>query len=80
VLASVPAGWRTIGCLNVSGAEHELACQLDPHLRDTPPGGSPRILVASSWVIDSRWTTSQQIPALGRRVVMTCSFSLQPDM
>jgi hypothetical protein len=24
--------------------------------------------------------TSQRIPALGRRVVMTCSFCLQPDM
>jgi hypothetical protein len=24
--------------------------------------------------------TSQRIPALGRRVVMTCSFSLPPDM
>jgi hypothetical protein len=37
-------------------------------------------LVASSWVIDSSWITSQRIPALGLRVVMTCSFSLQPDM
>ncbi len=42
--------------------------------------GSPRILITSSWVIDSRWITSQRIPALGRRVVMTCSFSLQPDV
>ena len=80
LLAWVPAGWRTVGCLNVKGTEHELACQLDLHLGDTQPDGSPRILVAGSWVIDSRWITSQRIPALGRRVVMTCSFSLQPDM
>jgi hypothetical protein len=80
LLAWVPAGWRTVGCLNVRGTEHELACQLDLHPGDTRPDGSPRILVASSWVIDSRWITSQRIPALGRRVVMTCSFSLQPDM
>ena len=80
LLAWVPAGWRTVGCLNVGGTEHELACQLDLHLDNTWPDGSPRILITSSWVIDSRWITSQRIPALGRRVVMTCSFSLQPDM
>ena len=80
LLAWVPAGWRAVGCLNVRGTEHELACQLDLHLGGTRPDGSPRILVTSSWVIDSRWITSQRIPALGRRVVMTCSFSLQPDM
>ena len=62
------------------GTEHELACQLDLHLGGTRPDGSPRILVAGSWIIDSRWITSQRIPALGRRVLMTCSFSVQPDM
>jgi polyisoprenoid-binding protein YceI len=80
LLAWVPAGWRSVGCLNVRGTEHELACQLDLRLGGARPDGSPRILVAGSWVIDSRWITSQRIPALGRRVVMTCSFSLQPDM
>ena len=80
LLAWVPAGWRAVGCLNVRGTEHDLACQLDLRLGGTRPDGSPRILVAGSWVIDSRWITSQRIPALGRRVVMTCSFSLQPDM
>ncbi len=80
LLAWVPAGWRAVGCLNVRGTEHELACQLDLHLGGTRPDGSPRILITSSWVIDSRWITSQRIPALGRRVVMTCSFSLQPDV
>ena len=80
LLAWVPAGWRTVGCLNVRGAEHELACQLDVRLGRTRPDGSPRIVVVGGWVIDSRWITSQRIPALGRRVVMTCSFSLQPDM
>jgi polyisoprenoid-binding protein YceI len=49
LLAWVPAGWRTVGCLNVRGTEHELACQLDLHLGDTRPDSFPRILVASSW-------------------------------
>jgi polyisoprenoid-binding protein YceI len=80
LLAWVPAGWRAVGCLNVRGTEHELACQLDVHLGGAGPDDSPRIVVAGGWVIDSRWITSQRIPALGRRVVMTCSFSLQPDM
>ena len=40
----------------------------------------PASLSPGSWVIDSRWITSQRIPALGRRVVMTCPFPLQPDM
>jgi polyisoprenoid-binding protein YceI len=80
LLAWVPAGWRIVGCLNVRGTEHELACQLDLRLGGTRPDGSPRILVAGGWVIDSRWITSQRIPALGRRVLMACSFSLQPDM
>jgi hypothetical protein len=26
LLAWVPAGWRTVGCLNLRGTEHELAC------------------------------------------------------
>jgi len=80
LLAWLPAGWRAAGCLQVKGTEHELACQLDLRLSGTRPDGSPRILVAGSWAIDSRWITSGRIPALGRRVLMACSFSLQPDM
>ncbi len=80
LLAWVPAGWRVVGRLQVKGTEHELACQLDLQLGDTRPGDPPRILIASSWVIDSRWITSQWIPALGRRIVMTCSFSLELDI
>ncbi len=57
-----------------------MACQLDLHFGDTLPGDPPRIVIAGSWVIDSRWVTGQRIPALGRRIVMTCSSSLQPDM
>ncbi len=79
LLVWVPAGWRAIGCLRVKNVEHELACQLDLDLPDTRPGDPPRIIIASSWVIDSRWVTSQWVPALGRRIVMTCSFSLEPD-
>jgi len=80
LLAWVPAGWRAVGRLQVKNAEHELACHLDLHLGGTRPDGSPRILITSSWVIDSRWVTSQWIPGLGRRIVMTCSCSLEPDM
>ncbi len=47
LLAWVPAGWRTVGCLQVKNAEHELACQLDLHLGDTRPDGSPHSAAAS---------------------------------
>jgi polyisoprenoid-binding protein YceI len=79
LLVWVPAGWRAVGRLRVKDTEHELACQLDLHCGDTQPGGPPRIIIASNWVIDSRWVTSQRIPALSRRIVMTCSSSLEPD-
>jgi polyisoprenoid-binding protein YceI len=79
-LVWVPAGWRAVGRLRVKDTEHELACQLDLHLGDRQPGDPLRIIIASSWVIDSRWITSQWIPALDRRIVMTCSFTSEPDM
>ena len=79
LLVWVPAGWRAVGCLLVKGIEHELACQLDLHYGETRPDGSRRVIIVSSWVIDSRWVTSQRIPGLGRRIVMTCSSSLEPD-
>jgi polyisoprenoid-binding protein YceI len=80
LLAWVPAGWRAVGRLRVKNTEHELACQLDLRLGDTQPDDPLGIMVASSWVIDSRWVTSQRIPALARRILMTCSMSLAPDM
>jgi polyisoprenoid-binding protein YceI len=79
LLACFPAGWRAAGRLQVKNAEHELACYLALHLGGTRPDGSPRILITSSWVIDSRWITRQWIPGLARRIVMTCSCSLEPD-
>lgn len=79
LLAWVPAGWRAVGRLQVKGAEHELACRFDLRLDDPQPCGPPRLKVASSLVIDSQWVTRQRIPALGRRIVMTCSVSLEPD-
>jgi len=75
----VPARRRAVGRLQVKNTGHELACQLDVDLPGTRPGGPPRIIIASSRVIDSRWVTSQRVPALGRRIAMTCSFSLEPD-
>ncbi|HEV2255045.1 MAG TPA: YceI family protein [Streptosporangiaceae bacterium] len=80
LLAWVPAGWRAVGLLRIKNAEHELACYLALHLGGTRPDGSSRTIITSSWVIDSRWITSQWIPGLSRRVVMTCSCSLEPDM
>jgi polyisoprenoid-binding protein YceI len=80
LLAWVPAGWRAVGRLQVKGAEHELACRFDLRLDDPQPGSPPRLKVASSLVIDSQWVTRQRIPALGRRIVTTCSLSLEPDM
>jgi len=79
LLAWVPAGWRAVGRLQVKGAEHELACRFDLRPDDPQPCGPPRLKVAGSLVIDSQWVTRQRIPALGRRIVMTCSVSLEPD-
>jgi polyisoprenoid-binding protein YceI len=79
-LVWVPAGWRAVGHLQVKNTDHELACQLDLQVGDPWPGDCPRIVVTSSWAIDSKWVTSQWIPALSRRIVMTCSSSLEPDM
>ena len=79
LLAWVPTGWRAVGYLQVKDTEHELACRFEPRLDDLRPGGPPRVGVAGSWVIDSRWITRQRIPALSRRIVMTCSLSLEPD-
>lgn len=79
LLAWFPAGWRA-GRLQVKNAEHELACHLALHLGGTRPDGSPRILITTSWVLDSRWITPQRIPGLGRGIMMTCSCSLEPDM
>ena len=80
LLVRVPAGWRAVGRLQVKNAEHELACHLGVQLGDSRPGSAPRLVIACTWVIDSTWVTSQRIPALGRRIAMTCSFHLDPDM
>ena len=80
LLVWVPAGWRAVGRLQVKNIEHELACQLDLDLPGTRPSDPRCIIIIASWVIDSRWVTSQWVPALARRIVMTCSFSLEPDM
>jgi polyisoprenoid-binding protein YceI len=80
LLIWVPAGWRAVGSLQVKDAEHELACQLDLNLGEPWPDDPPRIIITSTWVIDSAWVTGRRVPALGRRIGMTCSFSLEPDM
>jgi hypothetical protein len=60
LLVWVPAGWWAVGRLQVKNAEHELACQLDLDPPDTRPGGPQGVIIATSWVIDSRWVTSQR--------------------
>jgi polyisoprenoid-binding protein YceI len=80
LLVWVPTGWRAVGRLQVKNAEHELACEFGVQLDNTRRGGTPRLVIASSWVIESTWVTSQRIPALGRRIAMTCAFYLEPDM
>jgi polyisoprenoid-binding protein YceI len=80
LLAWVPAGWRAVGSLQIKGAEHELACRFDLRFDDPQPGSPPCLKVTGSLVIDSQWVTRQLIPALGRRIVMTGSLSLEPDM
>jgi hypothetical protein len=78
LLAWVPAGWRTVGRLQVKGIQHELACRLGLYHDDTLLEGPPRFWINSSWVIDSHWITRQWIPGLSRRISMTCSFPLEP--
>jgi hypothetical protein len=80
MLAWIPAGWRAVGRLQVKGTEHELACRFDLRLNDLRPGYPPRLKVVGTLVIDSRWITRQWIPALDRRIEMTCSSSLEPDV
>jgi polyisoprenoid-binding protein YceI len=80
LLVWVPTGWRAVGRLQVRNSEHELACEFGVQLGDTQPSGVPSLVVDSSWVIDSTWVTSQRIPALSRRIAMTCCFHLEPDM
>jgi polyisoprenoid-binding protein YceI len=79
LLVWVPAGWRAVGRLQVKNVEHELACQLELRPGDRAPDGQPRLVITSQWVIDSRWITSQWIPGLSRRVVIMCSFGLEPS-
>jgi hypothetical protein len=79
LLAWVPSGWRAVGRLRVKGREHELACRFDLRFDDPLPGCPPRLKAAGTLVIDSQWITRQWIPALDRRIEMTCSLSLEPD-
>jgi hypothetical protein len=79
-LTRVLTGWRAVVRLQVKGTEHELACRFDLRLDDPRPGCPPRLKVAGTLVVDSRWITRQWIPALDRRIEMTCSLSLEPDV
>ena len=80
LLVCVPAGWRAVGQFRVKGTEHALACQLDAGPAARGPDGLPTMTVTSRWALDSRWVTRQRIPALSRRIVMTCSVALVPEL
>jgi len=80
LLAWVPTGWRAVGRLQVKGTEHELACQLDLDRDGEPLGDPPRVRITSSWILDSGWITRHWIPGLSRRIPMTCSLLLEPDL
>jgi hypothetical protein len=79
LLACVPAGWRAVGRLQVKGTDHALACELDLVAPRPGAAGPSRVTVTSRWVLDSRWITSQWIPGLSRRIVMTCAVALEPE-
>jgi polyisoprenoid-binding protein YceI len=74
MLVGVPTGWRAGGQLRVKGTDHPLVCELDADLHDRP--GPPAMTVTTRWVIDSTWITNQRVPALSRRIAMTCSVAL----
>jgi polyisoprenoid-binding protein YceI len=80
LLAWVPAGWRAVGRLQVKGAEHELACQLNVDRDGGPVDDSSPFRITSNWILDSRWITRQWIPGLSRRITMACSFLLEPEL
>ena len=80
LLVCVPSGWRAVGQLRVKGAERPLACQLDVEPGSSRAGGASGMTVTSRWALDSRWVTRQRIPALSRRIVMTCSIALVPEL
>jgi polyisoprenoid-binding protein YceI len=75
MLVCVPTGWRAIGRLRVKGTEHPLVCELDADLRH-PQAGVASMTLTSRWVLDSTWITTQRVPALSRRIAMTCSVEL----
>lgn len=79
LLVWVPAGWRAVGRLQVKNAEHEMACQFRVQLAHSTPHGASWPVITARWALDSRWVSGQQIPGLGRRIEMTCSFQLAAD-
>jgi polyisoprenoid-binding protein YceI len=76
LLVCVPTGWRAVGRLDVKGTQHPIVAELDLDLRQGRPGCRAMILT-SRWVLDASWIISQRVPALSRRVVMTCSVALE---
>ena len=80
LLVWVPAGWRAVGRLQVKGTEHELACQLSLQFGDARRADAAAH--RDRQYLGDRLTVGDQPadPGLGRRIVMTCSLSLEPDM
>jgi polyisoprenoid-binding protein YceI len=75
ILVCVPTGWRAVGQLEVKGTQHPVVAELDVDLRH-PLSCARAMILTSRWVLDASWITAQRLPALSRRVVMTCSVAL----
>jgi polyisoprenoid-binding protein YceI len=78
MLVQVPTGWRAVGQLQLKGVEHTLVCELDPHRYPQPDATT--MTLTSRWVIDSTWITTRQVPTLSRRIAMSCSIALEPNL
>jgi polyisoprenoid-binding protein YceI len=78
MLVEVPTGWRAVGHLQLKGVEHTVVCELDPHRHPQPDGTT--MTLTSRWVIDSTWITARPVPTLSRRIAMSCSIALEPNL
>lgn len=75
-LVCVPTGWRAVGRLRIKGTDHPLVCELEADLHDQQHA-SAATTIKTRWVIDSTWITTQRVPMLGRRIVMSGSLAVE---
>jgi polyisoprenoid-binding protein YceI len=76
-LVRVPTGWRALGQMQVKGVEHPMECELKGDLgQEQQPGCDTAVTLRTRWVLDSTWITGRRVPAMSRRVVMSCTVVL----